>query len=135
MLTLNCNSNATLIETFQYRHDHHRIAAYSRIMTCLCEMGNMVDLQVLDNKARKEYLQVITKIQKATFKLMPPDVHRRNSAECAIQNFKACFLVILAGIDGALTSYLWEMLLYQTKLTINLLFQATLAPDMSAWEY
>ena len=66
---------------------------------------------------------------------MPPDFHRRNAAESAIRTFKAHFLAILAGIDGAFPSYLWDTLLPQTELALNLLCQATLAPDMSAWEY
>ena len=37
MLAFHCNSNIILIEPFQSRHDRHRIAAYSRIMTRLRE--------------------------------------------------------------------------------------------------
>ena len=33
MLEFHCDSNVILIEPFQSRHDHHHIAAYSRIMT------------------------------------------------------------------------------------------------------
>ena len=64
---------------------------------------------------------------------MPPDVHRHNAAECAIWTFKAHFLAILAGVDNDLPISLWGTLLTQTKLTLNLIRQATLAPDMSAW--
>ena len=66
---------------------------------------------------------------------MPPDVHFRNAAEHAIRTFKAHFLSILAGVNGAFPCSLWDTLLPQTKLTLNLLRQATLAPDMSPWEY
>ena len=66
---------------------------------------------------------------------MPPDSHRRNAAERSIRNFKADFLAILAGVDSAFPSSLWYMLLPQTKLALNLLRQATLVPNMSAWEY
>ena len=124
-----------MIEPFQSRHDRHRIADYSRIMTRLCERGHAVDLQILENEASKEYLQVVTQTWKATFQLVPPDVHRCNAAERAIRTFKAHFIAILEGIDSAFPISLWDTLLSQTKITLNLLRRATLAPDISAWGY
>ena len=91
-----------------------------------------MDLQVLDNEASKEYRQVITQARKANFQLVPPDVHRHNAAERAIRTFKAHFLAILAGVDRAFPRSLWYTLLNQTELTLNLISQATLAPDISA---
>ena len=44
MLVFHCDSNVILIEPFQYRHDRHHIAAYSRIMTRLQERLHAVDL-------------------------------------------------------------------------------------------
>ena len=57
------------------------------------------------------------------------------TTEIAIRTFKACFLAILAGMEPDLPKYMWEKLLTQTELTINLLRQETLNPRMSAWEY
>ena len=111
MLVFHYNSNAILIEPFQSHHDCHRIAAYSCIMTRLRERGHAVDLQVLANEARKEYRRVITQIWKTTFQLVPPDFHRRNVAEHAIRTFKAHFLAIIAGVDGAFPRSIWDMLL------------------------
>ncbi len=45
------------------------------------------------------------------------------------------FLSILAGVDAAFPPYLWDLLLPQAELTINLLRQATANPKISAWEY
>ena len=121
MITFHCDSNAILIEPFQYRNDRHRIAAYSRIMKRLRERGHAVDLKVLDNEASNEYCRVITQKRNATFQLLLPDVHRRNAAERAIQTFKAHFLAILVGVDSAFPSSLWDTLLPQIELTLNLL--------------
>ena len=101
MLAFHCESNAILIEPFQSRYDRHCIAACSRIMTRLRKSGHAVDLQVLDNKASKEYLQVITKTWKETLQLVPPDVYRHNAAERAIRTFNTHFLAILADVDRA----------------------------------
>ena len=73
--------------------------------------------QILDNKASKDYRHTITHDWKATYQLVPPDVHHANAAERAIQTFKAHFLRILAGIDTSFPNYLWDKLLLQTELT------------------
>ncbi|KAL7477755.1 hypothetical protein ACHAW6_003550 [Cyclotella cf. meneghiniana] len=65
----------------------------------------------------------------------PTDVHRAYAAKRAIRTFKAHFLSILAGIDTNFPNYLWDKLLPQAELTLNLLCQSTIAPAVSAWEY
>ena len=135
MLAFHCDSNVIPIEPFQSRHDRHHTAAYRRIMTRLQERVYAVDLQVLDNKSSTEYCRAITQTWKAKFQLVPPDVHRCNAAERAIRTFKAHFLEILSGVDRAFPSSLWDTLLPQTELTLDLLHQSTLATDISAWEY
>ena len=55
-----------------------------------------------------------------TLELVPPGYHQRNAVEVAIQNFKARFLSALA--DKA--DSLWDRLLPQAELTLNLLRQA-----------
>jgi len=135
MLAYHCDSNAILVEPFQSRADRHRIPAYTRLMSRLQARGHTVDHQVLDNECSAEYIRTITEDWKATYQLVPPNVHRRNLAERAIQTFKAHFLSILAGLSKAFPNYLWDKLLPQTELTLNLLRQSTIAPDMSAWEF
>ena len=69
------------------------------------------------------------------FKLVPPDVHRHNAAKHAIRIFKAHFSTILVGINHSFPNFLWDKLLPQTEITLNLLRQSTLAPSISAWEH
>ena len=71
----------------------------------------------------------------ATYQLVPPNVHRRNISERSIRTFKAQFLAILEGVDPEFPKYMWDNLLVQTELTINLLIQVTLNPRMSAWDW
>jgi hypothetical protein len=105
-------------------------------MTRLRARGHTVDHQVLDNKVSAKYIRTITEDWKATYQLVPPDIHCRNLlAERAIQTFKAHFLAILAGLSKAFPNYLWDKLLQQTELTLNLLRQSSIAPAMSAWKY
>eukprot|EP00804_Cyclotella_cryptica_P024745 CCRYP_001719-RA/>CCRYP_001719-RA protein AED:0.55 eAED:0.27 QI:0/-1/0/1/-1/0/1/0/424 len=135
MLASHFDSNAILIEPFQSHNDRHRIPAYSRLVSHLQARGHTVNHQVLDNKASAEFIHTITQDWKATYQLVPPDIHRRNLAKRAIQTFKAHFLSILAGISKSFPNYLWDKLLPQTELTLNLLQQSSVAPSLSAWEY
>jgi hypothetical protein len=104
-------------------------------MTRLAVRGLAVDLQILNNKASAAYKHTITVTWQAKFQLVPPDMHRRNQAERAIQTFKDHFLAILAGVDSTFPLYLWDLLLLQAELTFNLLRQLALNPRMSAWEF
>ena len=78
---------------------------------------------------------MITQTCKATFQIVPLYVYRRNTAERAIRTSKAHFLAILAGVDKAFPISLWDILPPQTGLTLNLLLQAIIAPEISVWEY
>ncbi len=106
-----------------------------RIMTHLKEKGHVVEHQILNNKASKDYHHAITNDWKATYQLVSLDVHHAITSKRAIQTFKAHFLSILAGIDNSFPNYLWDKLLPQTELTVKLLCQATIALTTSAWEY
>jgi hypothetical protein len=86
---------------------------------------------VLDNKALEAFKKEIRKNCKV--QLVPPDNHRRNLAERAIQTFKNHFKAIIAGVDDSF--WLWDKLPPQTILTLNLLRQSNVAPTVSAYAY
>ncbi len=135
MIAFHANGNPILQQAFKTKSDRHHIAAYNAIMTRLAARGLSVDLQILDNEASASYKEAITFKWNATFQLVPPDMHRCNRAERAIHTFKDHFLAILAGVGAAFLAYLWDLLLPQAKLTVNLLWQSTINPRISAWEF
>eukprot|EP00804_Cyclotella_cryptica_P025750 CCRYP_002938-RA/>CCRYP_002938-RA protein AED:0.38 eAED:0.38 QI:0/0/0/1/0/0/2/0/236 len=104
-------------------------------MTRLQACGHTVDHQVLNNEASVQFISTIMQDWKATYQLVPPDIHRRNLAERAIQTFKAHFLSILPNVSKAFPNYIWDKLIPQTELTLNLLRQSSITPSLSAWEY
>ena len=83
-------------------------------MTRLRKNGMSVNLQILDNEASSRFKHLITEDLDIKYQLVPPDIHRRNAAEHAIQNFKAHFLSILEGISPDFPKFLWDHLLPQT---------------------
>jgi hypothetical protein len=88
---------------------------------------------VLDNEASEAFKNEIKKNCK--IQLVPPDNHRRNLAERAIQTFKNHFKSVLAGVDDSFQMKLWDKLLPQVFLTLNLLRQSNVAPTISAYAY
>ena len=67
--------------------------------------------------------------------MVPPYINSRNIAERAIRTLKSHFLSTLAGIAPTLPKNLWDLLLPQTEITLNILRKSTLNPKILAWEY
>jgi hypothetical protein len=72
---------------------------------------------------------------KFDMELVPPGCHQRNAAEVAIRNFKAHFLSVLAGVADDFPPSLWDRLLPQTNITINLIRQSNATPNVSAYAH
>ena len=135
IIAYNCDSNVTLQAPFKTKEENHRVASYSSITRRLKACGHSADLQILDNKDSAEYGRIINEEWHVKLQLVPLDIHCRNAAKRAFQMFKAHFLSILAGVNHTFPRYLWDPLLDQTELNLNLLLQATLYPSISAWDY
>jgi hypothetical protein len=67
--------------------------------------------------------------------LVPPGCHQRNTAEVAIRNFKTQFPSALAGVADGFPPSLWDCLLPQTEITLNLLCQPNATPKVSAYAH
>ena len=97
--------------------------------------GHKVYVQILDNELSVEYKLVIVYYWGATHQMVPPNVHRLNISERAICTSESHFLSVLDGLDPDFPKLMWDNLLGQTELTLNILCQATLDPLISEWEY
>ncbi len=72
---------------------------------------------------------------KLGIKLVPPGFHGCNAAKVAIRNFKAHFLSVLAGVANNFPPNLWDWLLPQTEITINLIRQSNATPNVLAYAH
>jgi hypothetical protein len=72
---------------------------------------------------------------KLDMELVPPGCHRCNAAEVAIHNFKAHFLSVLAGVADNFPPNLWDQLLPQTEIMINLIQQSNATPNVLAYAH
>ena len=90
-------------------------------------------LHILDNEASAAFKVAIK--ENCELQLVPPDTHQRNLAERAIQTFKSHFIAILAGVDPSFPMNLWDRLIPQAVMTLNLLRQSHKNPSISAYQH
>ncbi len=107
------------------------VRAYKEACTRLIRAGLRPRLQRLDNEAStllKDYMHE----QDVTYQLVPPGVHRRNAAERAVRTWKNHFIATLASLPPDFPMRLWNELVPQAELSLNLLRTSRLNPKLSA---
>ena len=72
--------------------------------------------------------------EKHDFQLVPPHIYRHNSSKRAIQTLKKNLIIGLCISDKNVPLHLWDILCAQCDLTLNLLCQIRINPNLSAWE-
>ncbi|KAL7502572.1 hypothetical protein ACHAXN_003578 [Cyclotella atomus] len=135
MVMVEIDSNAILVEPMRSRNDGEMIRAYDVLVKRLKNAGVHPKKHVLDNEISENMKQHIREQYKFTLEMVPPGCHRRNAAEVAIRNFKAHFLSVLAGTADNFPKNLWDRLLPQTEITLNLLRQSNATPTVSAYAH
>jgi hypothetical protein len=97
----------------------------------LVARGLKPKLVKLDNEASK-FLKTYLHQQDFAFQLVPPYSHRRNSAERAIILFKDHLIAGLCSTDKSFKMHLWDRLLPQAVMTLNMLRTSRINPKLSA---
>jgi hypothetical protein len=131
MIGYDHDSNAILAEPMKNRSAAELVRAYQQIHDTLTSRGLRPQAQRLDNEAPGP-LQQFLRDAHVDFQLAPPHVHRRNAAERAIQTFKNHFVAGLSSTDEQFPLHLWDRLLPQALLTLNLLRTSRINPQLSA---
>jgi hypothetical protein len=121
MVMVEIDSNAILVEPMQNRKNAKMMRAYNALLLQLKRAGIIPKKHVLDNKLSENMKNHIRDMCKLDMELVPPGCHRRNAAEVTIHNFKAHFLGVFAGVADNFPPNLWDLLLPQTKIMINLI--------------
>ena len=125
------DSNAILCKPMKAKTGPAIVATYKTILLLLQSRGLKPQLQRLDNETSAELLQFMT-AENIDFQLAPPNMHRRNAAKCAIRTFKNHFITILCGTDPKFPIQIWDCLLDQAQITLNLLYASHINPRLSA---
>ncbi len=128
------NGNHIDAESMKIKTEGSMIKAYLALWECLTALGIIQQTtHIMDNEASAEYKKVIRK--NCTIQLVPPNNHRHNLAERAIQTFKSHFIAILVGVDETFPMQLRDKLLPQTIVTLNLLCRSNAVPFVSTYKY
>jgi hypothetical protein len=132
MIVYDYDSNHIFAEPFKTRSASCILAAYKSVHLRLCAAGLRPKLQRLDNECStilKEYLQD----EDIDFQLVPPHHHRRNAAERAVRTFKDHFIAGMCSLDPDFPIHLWDRIVPQAIITLNLLRGSRINPKLSAW--
>jgi hypothetical protein len=135
MVAVELDGNYIDAEPLKTRNATNLTEAYQKIYSRWKATGVICpNWHVLDNEAPEKFKQAIRE-NNCRVELTPADMHRRNAAEKAMQTFKAHFKSVLAGVSDDFPIREWDELLPQTVLTLNLLRQSHVAPNISAYAY
>ena len=124
-----------MMEPMKSRHENEMIRAHKVLIERLKSRGFYPKKQMLDNEISKAYEKAIKEQGVDEVERVPKEAHRRNAAEKAIQTAKNHIKAILAGCDDSFPMHLWDRLLPQAELTMNLLRPANANPNISAYQY
>jgi hypothetical protein len=131
MVLYDYDSNHIFAQPFKNRTAHCITEAYKILHQRLCDAGFKPKLQRLDNEC-SEMLKRFLKLKDVNFLLVPPGVHRRNAAERAIRTFQNHFIAGLCSTNEDFPLHLWDVLIPQAELTLNLLRSSRSNPKLSA---
>jgi hypothetical protein len=107
------------------------VKAYGTVHQEFTVKGFKPKLQTLDNEASAALKNLFT-VTDIDYQLVPPRCHRHNAVESAIRNFKEHFVAGLYSVDHSFPMHLWDRLLPQAEITLNLLRTSRLYPHLSA---
>jgi hypothetical protein len=110
------------------------VKAYDHIHQELTAKGLKLKLQTLDNEASTALKNFFT-TNDMEYHLVLPHCHCRNAAERAIRTFKEHFVACLSSVDPTFLLHLWDRLLPQAEITLNLLRTSRLHPQLSTADH
>ena len=126
------DSNTIIVRPLHNRSAQEIQCIFNSVHAYLVECSLRPRLHTLDNEASTSLKDFLT-AKNVEYQLVPPRIHRRNSAEQAIQTFKNHFIAGLASTDPNFPLSNWCRLLPQAELTLNLLRPSQLNPKLSAY--
>ena len=134
MVLYHYDSNRILFMPMKNRSDAEAVRVYRELYQYLADRNCKPRLNIMDNEASAAVKWVI---QQATssYQLVEPNDHRLNAAERAISTFKNHFIAGLASVNPAFPLYLWDALLPQAELNLNLLRSSRTRPKLSAYAH
>ena len=123
------------LEAMKDRSSEQLTLAYQRTIKFFRDLGHTITYQRLDNEISTQLTQLFADlVPPITMQLVPPNSHRANKAERAIQVGKNHIIAMLCAVDPNFPIKLWDECLPQAEITLNHLLQYIPNREVSAWE-
>ena len=114
------------------REKKELLRAYQEVYAFCQQRGFAPKLHKLDNETSKE-VEAFVASQQTDIQYTPPDMHRTNPAERAIQTWKSCKKSSLASVPNDFPMALWCRMCDQVDLSVNIIRKCRQNPLLSAW--
>jgi hypothetical protein len=131
MILYDYDINAIMAQPIKDRTAPELLRAFQVMEQELVARGLTPKLMKLDNEASK-LLKTYLHQQNITFQLVPTYSNRRNAAEREIISFKDHLIAGLCSTDKSFPMNLWDRLLPQAVITLNMLKKSRINPKLSA---
>jgi hypothetical protein len=131
MILYDYDRNAILAQPIKDRTAPELLKAFQVMEQELVACGLKPKIMKLDNEASK-LLKTYPHQQNITFQLVPSYSHRRNASERAIRSFKDHLIAGLCSTDKSFPMHLWDRLLPQAVIKLNMLRTSRINPKLSA---
>ena len=134
MILHGVDSNLSWVEALKNNTGGKLILAQAQALERMHKAGIVPKHEILDNQKLVAYEEAIC-TSGMTFELVPPDDHRHNMAEKAIQTFKDYFVGVLSGCAPTFPLHLWCQLPPQVERQLLLLRQSQLHSNLSVYAH
>ena len=94
----------------------------TKIHNKLRKRGLTPKLHIMDNEVSED-LKKYFEDSDIQFQLIPPRMNWKNSAERSVRTFNNHFIAALCTVDPLLYFYLWDCILPQVTMTLNMLIK------------
>jgi hypothetical protein len=131
MVLYDYDSNAILAKPIKNHTAPELLKAFHFMEQELLARGLTPKLMKLDNEASKLLKDYLYQ-QEIASQLVPSYSHRRNAAERAIRSFKDHLIAGLCSTDKSFPMHLWDIILPQAVITLNMLRTSRINPKLSA---
>ena len=132
MILYEYRSNAILCRALKSQSDESMVDAFNDVYEELASKGFKPKLHIMDNQCSKAVVKQI-KAAGVNIQLVPPDEHKVNAAERAIQTWKDHWTAGMGTLDPNCPMQLWCQFIDQAQLTLNLLRTSRINPKLSAY--
>ena len=133
MVIYDYDSNAILLEPIRNRKGPTLVEAHRRLHTRLTRAGLRPRFLMLDNECSNAFKDFLFE-EAVAFQLTPAGMHRRNAAERAMRTAKNHIIAGLCTVHPKFPLYLWDKLIPQAELTLNMVRGSRMNPKLSAWD-